>query len=59
MNYKGSTEREKEKKLLRKERTRLRTLSEHVVFQRLLGLGKDDVEGLCMLLGLESLKELC
>ncbi|KAJ4978227.1 hypothetical protein NE237_009007 [Protea cynaroides] len=50
---------EKEKKLLRKERTRLRTLSEPVVSQHLLDLTKDDVESICMSFEIEQLKSLC
>lgn len=38
---------EKEKKLLQKGRSRLRTLSASVVSQRFLGVSKDDVEKLC------------
>lgn len=51
--------REKEKKLLRKERTRLRTLSAPVLSQHLLDLTKDDVESLCMSLEMEQLRILC
>ncbi|NP_001332867.1 gonidialess A/Zuotin related factor-like protein [Solanum lycopersicum] len=50
---------EKEKKLLRKERSRLRTLAAPVLSQRLLGLNDDDVEGLCMSLDIEQLRNLC
>ncbi|XP_024995474.1 dnaJ homolog subfamily C member 2-like [Cynara cardunculus var. scolymus] len=50
---------EKEKKLLRKERTRLRTLSTPVVSQRLHNLSQDDVENLCMSLDILKLKNLC
>ncbi|KAI3728054.1 hypothetical protein L6452_16682 [Arctium lappa] len=50
---------EKEKKLLRKERTRLRTLSTAVVSQRLHNLSQDDVENLCMSLDILNLKNLC
>ncbi|KAL4565204.1 hypothetical protein LXL04_029289 [Taraxacum kok-saghyz] len=48
---------EKEKKILRKERTRLRTLSSPVVSQNLIP--SDDVETLCMSLDLLQLKKLC
>ncbi|XVF00130.1 hypothetical protein REPUB_Repub03eG0258500 [Reevesia pubescens] len=50
---------EKEKKLLRKERTRLRTLSAPALSQHLLDLSEDDVESLCMTLGIEPLRSLC
>lgn len=50
---------EKEKKLLRKERSRLRTLAAPVLSQHLLGLTDDDVEGLCMSLDIEQLRNLC
>ncbi|GMJ14357.1 ZUOTIN-RELATED FACTOR 1a, gonidialess A/Zuotin related factor A1 [Hibiscus trionum] len=50
---------EKEKKLLRKERTRLRTLSAPALSQHLLDLSEDDVESLCMSLGIEQLRSLC
>ncbi|KAL8201115.1 hypothetical protein R6Q57_012454 [Mikania cordata] len=50
---------EKEKKLLRKERTRLRTISTNVVTQHLLNLNYDDVENLCMSLDILKLKNLC
>ncbi|XVF41046.1 hypothetical protein PTKIN_Ptkin01aG0248500 [Pterospermum kingtungense] len=50
---------EKEKKLLRKERTRLRTLSAPVFSQHLLDLSEDDVESLCMTLDIEQLRSLC
>ncbi|XP_039060977.1 dnaJ homolog subfamily C member 2-like isoform X2 [Hibiscus syriacus] len=50
---------EKEKKLLRKERTRLRTLSAPALSQHLLDLSEDDVESLCMTLGIEQLRSLC
>ncbi|XP_043692275.1 dnaJ homolog subfamily C member 2-like isoform X2 [Telopea speciosissima] len=50
---------EKEKKLLRKERTRLRTLSGPVVSQRVLDLIEDDVETICMLFETEQLRSLC
>lgn len=51
--------REKEKKLLRKERTRLRTLSASILSQHLLGLSDDNVESLCSSLDKEQLKDLC
>ncbi|XP_022765677.1 dnaJ homolog subfamily C member 2-like [Durio zibethinus] len=50
---------EKEKKLLRKERTRLRTLSAPALSQHLLDLSEDDVESLCMTLGIDQLRSLC
>ncbi|XP_050231049.1 uncharacterized protein LOC126680055 [Mercurialis annua] len=50
---------EKEKKLLRKERTRLRTLSAPVLSQRLLNLSDDNVENLCSSLDILSLRDLC
>nr|XP_043606732.1 dnaJ homolog subfamily C member 2-like [Erigeron canadensis] len=50
---------EKEKKLLRKERARLRTLSTNVISQHLLNLKEDDVENLCMSLDILKLKDLC
>ncbi|XVE52354.1 hypothetical protein DITRI_Ditri02bG0116400 [Diplodiscus trichospermus] len=50
---------EKEKKLIRKERTRLRTLSAPALSQHLLDLSEDDVERLCMTLGIEQLRSLC
>ncbi|XAR54502.1 hypothetical protein NMG60_11029652 [Bertholletia excelsa] len=51
--------REKEKKLLRKERTRLRTLSTPVLSQQLLDIAEQDVENLCMSLEIEQLRCLC
>ncbi|KAL9659275.1 hypothetical protein QQ045_024080 [Rhodiola kirilowii] len=50
---------EKEKKLLRKERSRLRTLSAAVVSRSQHNVSQDDVEGLCMSLGMDDLKNLC
>ncbi|CAE6087800.1 unnamed protein product [Arabidopsis arenosa] len=50
---------EKEKKLLRKERSRLRTLSAPVLSQRLLGVSDEHVEDLCMSLNTEQLRKLC
>ncbi|KAE8724315.1 hypothetical protein F3Y22_tig00010533pilonHSYRG00167 [Hibiscus syriacus] len=50
---------EKEKKLLRKERTLLRTRSAPALSQHLLDLSEDDVESLCMTLGIEQLRSLC
>ena len=50
---------DKEKKLLRKERARLRTLTEPVISQKLLNLSADDVESLCTALSIEQLRELC
>ncbi|XP_010423388.1 PREDICTED: dnaJ homolog subfamily C member 2-like [Camelina sativa] len=50
---------EKEKKLLRKERSRLRTLSAPVLSERLLGISVEHVEDLCMSLNTEQLRKLC
>ncbi|KAG9151809.1 hypothetical protein Leryth_002092 [Lithospermum erythrorhizon] len=50
---------EKEKKLVRKERSRLRNLSTTVVSKRLLGITDDDIEGICMTFSLEQLRNLC
>ncbi|GMH07841.1 hypothetical protein Nepgr_009681 [Nepenthes gracilis] len=50
---------EREKKLLRKERNRLRTLTAAVLSQHLFGLSEDDIESLCMSLDIEQLRELC
>lgn len=50
---------EREKKLLRKERTRLRTFSAPIISQHLLDLSEDDVETLCMSLDIEALRSLC
>lgn len=50
---------EKEKKLLRKERTRLRVLSGPVVSKKLLNLSESDVETICMSLDMEQLRNLC
>ncbi|XP_077249053.1 uncharacterized protein LOC143888470 [Tasmannia lanceolata] len=50
---------EKEKKLLRKERSRLRTLSVPVVSNNVLNLSENDVESLCMSLETEQLRRLC
>ncbi|XP_010491158.1 PREDICTED: dnaJ homolog subfamily C member 2-like [Camelina sativa] len=50
---------EKEKKLLRKERSRLRTLSAPVLSERLLGISVEHVEDLCMSLNTEQLQNLC
>ncbi|KAL1541728.1 dnaJ subfamily C member 2-like [Salvia divinorum] len=50
---------EKEKKLLRKERTRLRTLSAPILSQHLHGLTDDDVERLCSSYDKDQLKSLC
>ncbi|CAH8323309.1 unnamed protein product [Eruca vesicaria subsp. sativa] len=47
---------EKERNLLRKERNRFRTLSAHVLAQRLVS--KEDVENLCMSLNFEQLQNL-
>lgn len=51
--------REKEKKLLRKERTRLRTLMAPVSSVRLLEVTEEDVEGLCMSLDMDQMRNLC
>lgn len=51
--------REKEKKLLRKERSRLRTLATAVVSEHLFGVSPDDVENLCMSLAIDKLRLLC
>lgn len=50
---------EKEKKLLRKERTRLRTLAAPILSQNLLGITEEEIESLCMSLEMEQLKNLC
>ncbi|KAE9591906.1 hypothetical protein Lal_00038797 [Lupinus albus] len=50
---------EKEKKLLRKERARLRTLSGPILSQHLLEISEDDVEKLCMSLAIDQLRGLC
>ncbi|KAH9602800.1 hypothetical protein KSS87_009287 [Heliosperma pusillum] len=50
---------EKEKKLLRKERTRLRALTSELVSQHVFGISGDDIETLCMSLDMERLKGLC
>ncbi|KAJ7946596.1 DnaJ-like subfamily C member 2 [Quillaja saponaria] len=50
---------EKDKKLLRKERNRLRTLSGPSLSQHLLDLSEDDVESLCMSFGIEQMRSLC
>ncbi|XP_042408070.1 dnaJ homolog subfamily C member 2-like [Zingiber officinale] len=50
---------EKEKKLLRKERSRLRTLSAPLISDNLLGLSDDIVESICMSFKVESLRLLC
>ncbi|KAK7328307.1 hypothetical protein VNO77_22410 [Canavalia gladiata] len=50
---------EKEKKLLRKERTRLRTLSGPILSQHLLDISDDDIEKLCMSLDIEQMRSLC
>ncbi|KAL3525219.1 hypothetical protein ACH5RR_013591 [Cinchona calisaya] len=51
--------REKEKKLLRKERTRLRTLWAPILSQHLLDVTEEDVEKLCTSLDMENLRNLC
>lgn len=50
---------EREKKLLRKERTRLRTLATAILSQHLLDLTDDNVESLCSSLDKEQLRSLC
>ncbi|MCL7031317.1 hypothetical protein MKW94_011981 [Papaver nudicaule] len=50
---------EKEKKLLRKERARLRTVSALVVSERSSGITEDDVESLCMSFDIDQLRTLC
>ncbi|CAO2823214.1 unnamed protein product [Amaranthus hypochondriacus] len=50
---------EKEKKLLRKERTRLRSLTAEVASKHEFNISGDDVETLCMSLDMERLKNLC
>lgn len=50
---------EKEKKLLRKERSRLRSLAAEVASQRVFDISADDVESLCMSLDMEQLRALC
>ncbi|KAL8238927.1 hypothetical protein R6Q59_015494 [Mikania micrantha] len=50
---------EKEKKLSRKERTRLRTISTVIVSNKLLNISQDDVENICMSLDLLQLRNLC
>ncbi|PNX86655.1 DnaJ subfamily c member 2-like protein, partial [Trifolium pratense] len=51
--------REKEKKLLRKERTRLRTLSGPISSQHIFDISEDDVEELCMSFDIDQLRGLC
>ncbi|KAH7666919.1 Dnaj-like subfamily c member 2 protein [Dioscorea alata] len=50
---------EKEKRLMRKERTRLRSLSAPVLSQPPHKLTDDDVERLCATLDMEQLRHLC
>ncbi|XP_057545435.1 uncharacterized protein LOC130824442 [Amaranthus tricolor] len=50
---------EKEKKLLRKERTRLRSLTAEVTSKHEFNISGDDVETLCMSHDMERLKNLC
>ncbi|GMH10240.1 hypothetical protein Nepgr_012081 [Nepenthes gracilis] len=50
---------EREKKLLRKERSRLRILATPFLSQHLLDLSEDDVESLCMSLDMGQLRYLC
>eukprot|EP01018_Ginkgo_biloba_P030815 Gb_27851 [translate_table: standard] len=51
--------REKEKKLLRKERARLRVLSGSIVSEKLLGITEEDVASLCMSLAINRIRNLC
>ncbi|CAJ2642926.1 unnamed protein product [Trifolium pratense] len=51
--------REKEKKLLRKERTRLRTLSGPISSQHIFDISEDNVEELCMSFDIDQLRGLC
>ncbi|KAL3527258.1 hypothetical protein ACH5RR_011914, partial [Cinchona calisaya] len=51
--------REKEKKLFRKERTRLQTLLVSILSRHLFDLTEEDVEKLCMSLDMENLRNLC
>ncbi|GLJ49619.1 hypothetical protein SUGI_1052670 [Cryptomeria japonica] len=50
---------EKEKRLLRKERSRLRTTSASVISKKILGISEDDVERLCSSLEVDRLRNLC
>ncbi|KAL5652565.1 hypothetical protein ACJX0J_038023, partial [Zea mays] len=50
---------EKERKLLRKEKTRLRTIAAPVVADSHFGMSKEDVESTCASLDMEQLKKLC
>ncbi|XP_058732119.1 uncharacterized protein LOC131603717 isoform X2 [Vicia villosa] len=50
---------EKEKKLLRKERTRLRTLSGPILSQHMLDISEDDVEKICMSFNIDQMRGLC
>ncbi|KAM0947744.1 putative transcription factor MYB/SANT family [Dioscorea sansibarensis] len=50
---------EKEKRLMRKERTRLRSLSAPVLSQPPLNLTNDDVERLCGTFDMDQLRHLC
>lgn len=52
-------QKEKDKKVLRKERNRLRALSTSLVSKSLLNLSEEDVESLCMSLEMEQLRNLC
>ncbi|KAI0531423.1 hypothetical protein KFK09_000978 [Dendrobium nobile] len=52
-------QKEKDKKVLRKERNRLRSLSSSLVSKSLLDLSEEDVESLCTSLGMEQLRILC
>lgn len=51
--------REKEKKMLRKERTRLRTISASILAEHSVGLTNDDIEHLCATLNFDQLKNWC
>lgn len=50
---------EKEKKLLRKERTRLRTLASPVVSKKLANVTENDIETICMSFDIDRLRTLC
>ena len=52
-------QKEKDKKLLRKEKTRLRTLSSSVVSKTSTDISKDDVENLCISFDMDQLRCLC
>nr|QDL88431.1 dnaJ homolog subfamily C member 2-like isoform X3 [Cymbidium ensifolium] len=52
-------QKEKDKKLLRKERNRLRALSASLVYKSFLNISEETVESLCMSLEMEQLRNLC